>query len=85
MIRNTAEASWYGYTAPNSKSTLLIPGVGVLWPLGFATLSVNLQYPKFIKGAFSGSDGDANENTDTWQVSIGIRRILNYTIPWLYW
>ena len=85
MIRNTSEAYWNGIAAPNSISTLIIPGIGTLWSLGFATLSVNLQYPIFIDGAFAGGDGDANENIDTWQVSIGMRRILDYTIPWLYW
>ena len=85
MIRNTSEAYWNGIAAPNSKSTLIIPGIGTLWSLGFATLSVNLQYPIFIDGAFAGGDGDVNENIDTWQISIGMRRILDYYIPWLYW
>ena len=85
MIRHTTEAYWNGHPAPNSKSTLVIPGVGFLWSLGFSTLSVNLQYPVFIDGAFSGGDGDSNEKTDTWQISIGMRRILDYYIPWLYW
>ena len=85
MVRNTSEAYWNGIEAPNSISTLIIPGIGGLWSLGFATLSVNVQKPIFIDGAFSGGDGDSNENTDTWQVSIGMRRILDYTIPWLYW
>ncbi len=84
MIRNTTESSWNGYIAPNSKSTMVIPGVGVIWNLGFAAISVNLQNPIFIDGAFSGGDGSSNEKTETWQVSIGIRRMLNYTIPWLY-
>ena len=84
MIRNTNEASWNGYTAPNSKSTLLIPGVGVLWSLGFSTLSVNLQYPKFIKGSFSG-EAYLDEKTDVWQISMGMRKMLDYYIPWLYW
>ena len=85
MIRNTSEANWNGIAAPNSKSTLIIPGIGAIWNIGFATLSVNLQNPIFIEGAFSGGDGGANEQTDTWQVSIGIRKILDYSIPWLYW
>ena len=85
MIRNTSEAYWNDISAPNSKSTLIIPGIGTLWSLGFATLSVNLQYPIFIEGAFSGGDGDSNENVDIWQISIGMRRMLDYSIPWLYW
>ena len=85
MFRNTSEAYWNGIESPNSKSTIIIPGVGALWSLGFATLSVNVQKPIFIDGAFSGGDGNSNEKTDTWQISIGMRRILNYYISWLYW
>ena len=85
MFRNTSEAYWNGIKAPNSKSTIVIPGVGALWSLGFAALSVNVQKPIFIDGAFSGGDGNSNEPTDTWQISIGMRRILNYYIQWLYW
>ena len=85
MVRNTSEAYWNGIEAPNSISTLVIPGIGGLWSLGFATLSVNVQKPIFIDGAFSGGDGDSNEETDTWQISIGMRRILDFYIPWLYW
>ena len=85
MFRNTSEAYWNGDPAPNSKSTIIIPGVGALWSLGFATLSVNVQQPIFIAGAFSGGDGSSNEKTDTLQISIGMRRILDYYIQWLYW
>jgi len=85
MVRNTSEAYWNEIEAPNSISTLVIPGIGGLWSLGFATLSVNVQKPVFIDGAFSGGDGGSNEETDTWQISIGMRRILDYYIPWLYW
>ena len=85
MFRNTSEAYWNGIEAPNSKSTIIIPGVGALWSLGFATLSVNVQKPIFIDGAFSGGDGDSNEKTNTLQISIGMRRVLDFYIPWLYW
>jgi hypothetical protein len=85
MVRNTSEAYWNEIEAPNSISTLVIPGIGGLWSLGFATLSVNVQKPVFIDGAFSGGDGGSNEETDTWQISIGMRRILDFYIPWLYW
>ena len=48
MFRNTSEAYWNGTAAPNSKSTIVIPGIGALWSLGFATLSVNVQKPIFL-------------------------------------
>ena len=85
MFRNTSEAHWNGIEAPNSKSTIIIPGIGSLWNLGFVTLSFNVQQPIFIDGAFSGGDGNSNGKTDTWQISIGMRRILDYYIQWLYW
>ena len=85
MVRNTSEAYWNRIEAPNSKSTIVIPGIGGLWSLGFATFSINVQKPIFIEGAFSGGDGDSNEKTDTLQISFGMRRILDYYIPWLYW
>jgi len=85
MFRNTSKAHWNGIEAKNSKSTIIIPGVGALWSLGFATLSVNVQKPIFLAGAFSGGDGNSNEKIDTWQISIGMRRILDYYIQWLYW
>ena len=85
MFRNTSESYWNDNTAPNSKSTIVIPGIGSLWNLGFVTLSVNVQQPIFIDGAFSGGDGNANEKTNTWQISVGIRKILDYYIQWLYW
>ena len=85
MFRNTSKTHWNGIEAKNSKSTIIIPGIGALWSLGFATLSVNVQKPIFIDGAFSGGDGNSNEKIDTWQISIGMRRILDYYIQWLYW
>ena len=85
MVRNTSEAYWNGLEAPNSKSTIVIPGIGGLWSLGFATLSVNLQNPIFIDGSVSGVPGSLPEETDTWQVSLSMRKVLDYTIPWLYW
>ena len=85
MFRNTSEASWNDIETKNSKSTIIIPGVGALWSLGFATLSVNVQKPIFIDGAFSAGDVGPNPKTDTIQISIGMRRVLNYYIQWLYW
>ena len=45
MIRNTTEAYWNGIAAPNSKSTMVIPGVGALWSLGFATCQLICNIP----------------------------------------
>jgi len=85
MFRKTNKAYWNGIVAPNSESTLLIPGVGILWNLKFGTIMLNLQKPIFLKGSLSGTDAYLDEETAAWQVSLTIRKILDYTIPWLYW
>lgn len=85
MIRNTDKAYWNGKEAPNSESSLLIPGAGILWNMKFATIMLNLQRPVFLKGSLSGTEAYLNEETVAWQVSLSIRKILDYSIPWLYW
>tara|TARA_B100000315_G_C14258444_1_gene443009 strand:- start:28 stop:651 length:624 start_codon:yes stop_codon:yes gene_type:complete len=85
MIRNTSKAYWNGFVAPNSESSLLIPGAGILWNLKFATIMLNLQKPIFLKGSSSGTEAYLDEKTDAWQVSLSFRKILDYYIPWLYW
>jgi len=71
--------------APNSESSLLIPGVGILWNLKFATVLLNIQKPMFLKGSLSGTEAYLDEETDVWQVSLSMRKVLDYYIPWLYW
>ena len=85
MIRNTTKAFWNDIAAPNSESSLLIPGAGLLWNLEFATIMLNLQKPIFLKGSFAGTEAYLDEEANAWQVSLGMRKILDYTIPWLYW
>ena len=85
MVRHTNKAYWNGIAAPNSESVLLIPGVGILWNFKFATVMLNLQKPTFMKGSAAGTTAYLNENTEVWQLSLSMRKILDYTIPWLYW
>ena len=85
MIRHTNKAYWNGIASPNSESSLLIPGVGLIWNLKFLTVMLNLQKPTFLKGSFVGTEASLNEETDAWQISLSMRKILDYTIPWLYW
>ena len=67
------------------KNVLLIPGVGLLWNLKIATLMFNFQKPIFVKGSLSGTEAYLDEETDAFQVSFSMRRVLNYYVPWLYW
>jgi len=85
MVRSTNKAYWNGKEAPNSESVLLIPGIGILWNLKFGTVMLNMQKPTFLKGSLSGTAAYLDEETDVWQISLSIRKTLDYYISWLYW
>jgi hypothetical protein len=82
MFRHTSEGFWNDEPAPNSESLLVTPGVGLLLNAKIGVLALNLQKPYFINGSAS---GESTETTDVWQMSVSFRRILDYSIPWLYW
>ena len=85
MVRHTIEGYWNDNLSPNSKSLLIIPGMGFLWNLEFVTLAVNLQKPYFIDGSILGTEGTTKEETEVHQFSVSIRHILDYSIPFLEW
>ena len=82
MFRQTSEGFWNGEPALNSESLLVTPGVGLLLNAKVGVVALNLQKPFFINGGVS---GESIETTDVWQISVSFRRILDYSIPWLYW
>ena len=85
MFRHTSEGFWNGEVAPNSESLLVTPGMGLLLNTKVGVIALNLQKPFFIDGGVSGENSASQEDTDVWQMSVSFRRILDYSIPWLYW
>jgi hypothetical protein len=85
MFRHTSEGFWNGEVAPNSESLLVTPGLGLLLNTKVGVLALNLQKPFFIDGGVSGGNSASQEKTNVWQISVSFRRILDYSIPWLYW
>jgi len=85
MFRHTSEGFWNGDPAPNSESLLVTPGVGLLLNTKVGVVALNLQKPFFIDGGVSGGNSASQEETNVWQMSVSFRRILDYSIPWLYW
>ena len=85
MFRHTSQGYWNDKPAPNSESILVTPGIGFLWNTKMGALALNMQKPYFIDGGASGEDTASQEETDVWQISVSVRRILDYSIPWLYW
>ena len=86
VISHENETSWNGIPTQNSESTVITPGIGWFWSSNFAILSLNIQYPIFLNVIMSESgDKDLNQEAHALQISLSIRKILDYTIPWLYW
>jgi len=80
----TEEAYWDELPAPNSKTEVFIPSLGMIWShKDYGSLSVNLKYNKNEVIPEAG-DGIENEST-SFEISVGYRKTLNYTIPWLYY
>ena len=86
---NMEEASWHNIPAPNSKSSMLIPSFGGVWPTEKGSISISLQKPLFIKGKSimigieNVSSDPLNNKTNVFEIVFGYRRSLGYMIPWL--
>ena len=83
------EASWDGTPTPNSRSMMLVPSIGGIWPLDKGSFSLSFQKPFFVKGRSimvgieDVSDDPLNNKTNVFEVVFGYRRNLGYMIPWL--
>ena len=83
ITRHTTKAYWNEFEAPNSRATVVTVGFGGLWNLAVGGVSLNIQKPFFIEGAFSGIEGELGQRVDVWGVSLSYRRLLDFVIPWL--
>ncbi|MEC9377223.1 MAG: hypothetical protein VYC00_03880, partial [Candidatus Neomarinimicrobiota bacterium] len=83
IVRHTTESYWNGVAAPNSRATVMTIGGGFLWNMKVGGISLNIQKPFFLGGAFSGIEGEIDQRVSAWQVSLSYRRLLNIMIPWL--
>ena len=86
VVSHENEAFWNGVPAPNSKSIIITPAMSLFWSTDFANLSLGFQFPIFLSGVMSESgETDLNQEANAFQISLSMRKILDYTIPWLYW
>jgi len=78
----TEEAFWGGQPAPNSETEVFIPSLGIIWNhKKYGGLSLNIKYNQN-----EAIPEDAlNNESQSIQLSIGYRKTLSYTIPWLYY
>ncbi len=83
IIRHTTPSFWNGLEAPNSRATVVTVGGGALWNLAIGGVSLNIQKPFFVGGAFSGIEGEVDQRVGAWQLSLSYRKLLDYMVPWL--
>ena len=83
ITRHTTESYWNGVAAPNSRSTIITAGCGLLWNMKIGGIGINIQKPFFVGGTFSGIEGEVAQKVDAWQISLSYRRLLSFVIPWL--
>ena len=83
VIRHSTQAFWNEKPAPNSRSTMLTLGLGLIWNLKVGGVAINLQRPFFLDGRFSGIEGDVEQRVSAYQISLSYRKLFDYVIPWL--
>ena len=74
LIHNS-KGYWNDIYAPNSESLTAVPSVGYLFNSRFGVISVNLQKPIFLSGAFVGNEGDIRQKSGVWQISLSLRYV----------
>jgi len=61
----------------NSESLVLSPSIGYLFNTRFGAVALNLQKPFMIFGAFVQNEGDIEQRSDVWQISLALRFLSN--------
>ena len=82
-IQKNTQAFWNGKPAPNSNSTVLVLGAGSTWSIKDSGINFNLRLPLFLKGGFNEEISDLEQEMKGLQVSVGYRKVFNWTIPWI--
>ena len=82
-IKHTTEAKWNDIIAPNSKATIYIPGISLLFGSKIGTFGINLQRPYMDNLATN--DAVVEQDAKIWQFSLSYRRVLDKYIDKLYW
>lgn len=70
---HTTQGYWNSLEAPNTKSTSIAPSISFLFGTRFGAISLNLQKPIFIDGAFANNEGDMDQGSDIWRFSVSLR------------
>ena len=75
----TEKSYWDNQVAPNSESEMLIPSIGLIWNhKDYGSFSLNIKY----NNNTNLPESSLNNEASMFELSIGYRKTLNYTIPW---
>ena len=69
----SSNAKWNGVLEPNSESFAISPSIGYLFNTKFGAVSINIQKPFMIFGAFVDNEGDIDQRSTVWQISLSLR------------
>ena len=70
---HASQGYWNNLPAPNSKSLTVIPSIGYLFNSILGGISINLQKPLYISGAYASNEGDMEQTSSVWQLSFSMR------------
>ena len=77
MLSHSSKGKWNGLLEPNSESLAISPSIGYLFNTKFGAVALNLQKPFMIFGAFVQNEGDIDQRSDVWQISLALRFLSN--------
>ena len=73
MLTYSSMAKWNDISEPNSESFAISPSIGYLFNTNFGAVSINIQKPLMIFGAFVDNEGDIDQQSNVWQISLALR------------
>ena len=76
-MSHSSHGKWNGLPETNSESLVLSPSIGYLFNTKFGAVALNLQKPFMIFGAFAQNEGDIDQRSDVWQISLALRFLSN--------
>ncbi len=82
IFTKNESTKWNGEKSPIEGTILFIPSIGLNWVADkFGSFNLNIRY---MKSAPLQSD-KLNNKSSAYGIALGYRKVLDYTIPWLYW
>ena len=83
-LLRTSESYWNDIKTPNSKSEMVLFGIGYTRNIAKGSIILGIQKPYFLKVTLSSTnEGDFKQKINAIQVTIGYRQILDLSIPFL--